>query len=79
MEKEDFDWFIALLKAADEQLAMAGIFNERGTTLTPGNIEVEEKVLKQAEEDEISIDEAMLKLSREEQESLLKVSRREAE
>jgi len=77
-EKEDFDWWMALLKAADEQLAMAGIFNERGTTLTPANIEVEAKVLKQAEDEKISIDEAMLKLSREDQESMLQVSRQEA-
>jgi len=78
-EKDDFDWLMALLKAADEQLAMAGIFNERGTTLAPESIKLEDKVLKQAEEDEISIDEAMLKLSREEQENMLRVSRQEAE
>lgn len=77
-EKEDFDWLMALLKAADEQLFVAGIFNERGTTLTPANIEVEEKLLKQAEDEEIPLDEAMLKLSREDQESMLKVSRQEA-
>jgi len=77
-EKEDFDWLMALLKAADEQLFVAGIFNERGTTLTPANIEVEAKVLKQAEDEKIPIDEAMLKLSREDQESMLEVSRQEA-
>ena len=78
VEQEDFDWWMALLKAADEQLAMAGIFNERGTTLTPANIEVEEKLLKQAEEEKIPLDEAMLKLSVEDQKSMLKVSRQEA-
>ena len=77
-EKEDFDWLMALLKAADEQLFVAGIFNERGTTLTPANIEVEAKVLKQAEDEKIPIDEAMLKLSREDQESMLEVSRQES-
>ncbi len=77
LEKDDFEWWIALLKATDEQLFVAGIFNERGTTLTPDNIKVEEKLLKQAEEDDIPIDEAMLKLSREDQESMLEVSRQE--
>ncbi len=63
-------WLTELLKAADNQLTQAGVFNEMGTSQAPEQTSLIEKAEKIAKDEGISVKQAYLKLSKEEQEEL---------
>ena len=67
---EVYEWFFALLKAADAQLGAAGIFNEMGTSAAVEQLEVVDKV-KKAVESGKNPKEVLLSLSKEEQVDIL--------
>jgi ABC-type transporter MlaC component len=67
---EEYEKVEALLKAADAQLGAAGIFGEMGTSRTPEQVELEDKVEKAATEK--SYKEALLELDGTDQQRLLK-------
>ena len=71
LKTEDFDWLMATLTAVDKQLGAAGILNEVGTSRSPEELALEDKVEKTATEEKKSYAEAMLGLSKAEQEQLL--------
>lgn len=70
---DDINWWVEALKAADQQMFAAGLFNEMGTSRIPEEVALEEKVEKAQEEGDPA--KALLDLSREEQEQLLRQSR----
>ena len=70
MPKEEYEWVFALLKAVDNQLGAAGIFNEMGTTSTPEELEAVDKINKAVAEGK-DPKEALLSLSKAEQEEVL--------
>lgn len=71
---DEYNWLFELLKTADTQLGAAGIFNEMGTTKTPEELEIEQKVEKAVSEGK-SPKEAVLSLSKAEQQQMLDESR----
>ncbi len=71
MKAEDFEWLMATFAAVDKQLGAAGILNELGTSRSPEELAIEDKVEKVAKESGKTYTEAMLELSGAEQEQLL--------
>lgn len=71
LEPEDFQWWEATLKAADQQLWTAGVFAEMGTSRSPEIITLEDKVVKAQKEEGKSAAEALTSLSVSEQRQLL--------
>ena len=71
MKAEDFEWLMATFAAVDKILGTAGILNELGTSRSPEELAIEDKVEKVAKESGKSYTEAMLELSGAEQEQLL--------
>jgi hypothetical protein len=74
LDGEDYAQIEAILKAADNQLGAAGIFGEFGTARTPEEVTLEDKVQKAATEG-VSYADALLSLSEDEQNQLLKSMR----
>ena len=68
---EDFEWLMATFTAVDKQLGAAGILSEFGTSKTPDELALEDKVEKIAKEQKISYTDALLTLPEAEQEQLL--------
>ena len=58
MEKKDFEKLEALLKATDAQLFVSGVYGEIGTSRSPEQVTIEDKVKKAAQGD-ISYEEAL--------------------
>ncbi len=71
MKAEDFEWLMATFAAVDKQLGAAGILNELGTSRSPEELAIEDKVEKTAKDEKKSYSDAMLSLSKAEQEQLL--------
>lgn len=68
---EDFEWLTSLLNAVDKQLGAAGILNELGTSKTPDELALEDRVEKVAKEKGIPYDQALLEMPEAEQKQLL--------
>ncbi len=71
LKTEDFEWLMATFAAIDKQLGTAGILNELGTSRSPEELAIEDKVEKVAKDEKKSYTDAMLSLSKAEQEQLL--------
>ena len=71
VDKESMDWLWSVLEAVDKQLGAAGILNELGTSRSPEELALQDKVEKIAKDEKILYSEAILKLSKSEQEELL--------
>ncbi len=71
LKAEDFEWLMATFAAVDKQLGTAGILNELGTSKSPEELAIEDKVEKVAKDEKKSYTDAMLSLPKAEQEQLL--------
>ena len=71
MKAEDFEWLMATFAAVDKQLGAAGILNELGTSRSPEELAIEDRVEKVAKESGKTYTEALLELSGAEQEQFL--------
>lgn len=72
------EWLEGVFKSLDHQLTEAGLFGEIGTTLSPQEVELSDKVAGIAKEQNVPYEEALLQLSPAEQEQLLTEMRKGA-
>lgn len=72
LDKEAYEKWESVLKAADAQLFTSGLFNEMGTTRTADEVVLEEKAERIAKEKGIPLKEALLGMDRTEQLKLLR-------
>ena len=72
MDKDAYEKWESVLKAADAQLFTAGLFSEMGTARTADEVVLEERVEKIAKEKNVSYKEALLTLSPAEQTQMLR-------
>ncbi len=68
---DDIDWLVDLLKTVDHQLTEAGLFNEFGTSASDEQSPYE-KAVKRAKEDGVTLEQALLDLSPEDQLTIMK-------
>ena len=78
LDKEAYEKWEAVLKAADAQLFTAGLFNEMGTARTADEVVLEERVEKIAKEKNVSYKEALEALTPAEQAQMLRESQARA-
>lgn len=71
VDEDTMTWLISVFEAVDKQLGGAGILNEIGTSRSPEELALEDKVEKIAKEKGISYADALLTLSESEQKRLL--------
>ncbi len=78
MDKESYEKWEAVLKAADAQLFTAGLFNEMGTAQTAEEVLLEERIEKIAKDKGIPLKDAVLSLTPDEQRRLVVDARAKA-
>ncbi len=78
MDKDAYEKWESVLKAADAQLFTAGLFNEMGTARTADEVVLEERVEKIAKEKNVSYKEALEALTPTEQLQMLRESQSRA-